>query len=175
MPLRLHDKKKIVASLADIAGHASSVVVADYRGLDVQRMSTLRKEARHLDVHLHVVRNSLARRAFESTAFSCLCKELTGPLIFAFSKSDPGSAARLFRNFIAKNKELKVKVLSISGQLLLADALEQLADLPTHQQAVVLLVRSLIGPMTCSIKVMSVVFIQFVRLCSVVVEQKRVS
>ncbi len=173
MTLRLQDKKRIVKQLVDVANHSSSVVAVGYRGLTVKQMDKLRVEAYQADVHIQVVRNNLASRALEATEFSCLREVLIGPVFLAFSKEDMGAAARLLRSFMKVNEILEIRGLSVAGQLLEASALNQIADLPTQEQASVSLVLSLMSPFVRSVKVMSAVYIQFVRICSKIIEQKR--
>ena len=97
MALTLQAKKVVVEEVAEEARNAHSVVAAEYRGLTVAQMTELRVKAKEQDVHVRVVRNTLARRAFEGTDFECLSDQLTGPLVLAFSRSGPSSAARLVK------------------------------------------------------------------------------
>ena len=99
MPIGLEEKQAIVAEVHDVAGSALSAVVADYRGVSVDDMTTLRKSARDAGVQVKVVRNTLARRAFEGTELECLKDEILGPNIYAFSMEDPGAGARVFKDF----------------------------------------------------------------------------
>ena len=89
---------------------AQSVVAAEYRGLTVTQMTDLRAKARKSDVYLRVVKNTLARKAIAGTAFECVGKSLKGPLILAFSKDDPGAAARLVKTFAKDHDKLKATV-----------------------------------------------------------------
>ena len=89
MALRLDDKKAMVAEVAGVAATAQSVVAAEYRGLTVPQMTSLRSKARVSGVYLRVVKNTLARKAIAGTQFECVGKSLKGPLILAFSKDDP--------------------------------------------------------------------------------------
>jgi len=93
VPLRLDDKKTVVAEVAAIAAQAHSAVAAEYRGLTVSQLTTLRKRAREAGVYIRVIKNTLARKAVEGTDFACMQDGLVGPLILAFSMEDPGAAA----------------------------------------------------------------------------------
>lgn len=134
--LRLEDKKAIVEEVAGVAAIAVSVVAAEYRGLLVTEMNELRQKARESGIYLRVVRNTLARKAVENTQFSCLSPALVGPLVLAFSENEPGSAARLFRDFSKSHDLLTVKAIAIGGQLLDASKLEAVAKLPTRDEAI---------------------------------------
>jgi large subunit ribosomal protein L10 len=135
MALRLDDKKALVAEVAAIAQTAQSVVAAEYRGLTVTQMTDLRVQARNSGVYLRVVKNTLARRAIAGTQFECVGKSLKGPLVLAFSKEDPGAAARLVKAFAKTNDKLVATVLSLGGSALAAQDLDKVASLPTLEAA----------------------------------------
>lgn len=146
--LRLEDKKAIVAEVSEVATKALSVVTAEYRGLTVEQMTRLRSEARQAGVYLRIVRNTLARRALENTAFACLQEALVGPLMLAFSLQEPGAAARLMRNFAKEYEKLAVKALVFEGLLLGAKDLDRLANLPTRDEALATLMAVMKAPIT---------------------------
>ena len=135
MALRLEDKKAFVAEVNEVAGSALSAIAAEYRGLTVEEMTALRKDAREQGVYLRVVKNTLARRAFEGTDYECMNDTLKGPLILALSKEDPGAAARLVKGFAKEHDALKAVSLAIGGQVLPPSELGTLADLPNLDQA----------------------------------------
>ena len=107
MALRLDDKKALVAEVAAVAATAQSVVAAEYRGLTVTQMTDLRSKARKSGVYLRVVKNTLARKAIAGTQFECVGKSLKGPLVLAFSKDDPGAAARLVKDFAKDQRQAR--------------------------------------------------------------------
>lgn len=146
--LKLEDKKAIVNEVAEVARQAVSLIAAEYCGLTVAQLTGLRKSARHAGVYMHVVRNTLARRALEGTQFACIQPELVGPLVLAFSKEDPGAAARLFKEFIKENEQFKIKGLVIDNQLLLPKDLNKLASLPTRLEGIAQLMSVLKAPIT---------------------------
>lgn len=148
MALRLEDKKLFVEEVNAVAGDSLSAVAAEYRGLSVAEMTALRKEARNAGVYLRVVKNTLARRAVEGTEFECMKDTLKGPILLAFSKDDPGAAARIIRSFAKEHEALKAVSLSAGGQLLPASDLEKLAELPTLDQARAMLLGLMMAPMT---------------------------
>lgn len=135
MALNIEQKKEVVAEIAVVAASAHSAVAAEYRGLTVEEMTELRVKARQEGVYLRVAKNTLVRRAVEGTSFECIQDELVGPLIYAFSQEDPGSAARLVKDFAKEHEKLVAKIISIDGELLDASGLEKLASLPTLDQA----------------------------------------
>ncbi|MES9870986.1 MAG: 50S ribosomal protein L10 [Sedimenticola sp.] len=146
MPLNFEQKKAVVAEVAEVASSAYSAVAAEYAGLTVEEMTELRAKARQSGVYLRVVKNTLARRAVEDTDFACMQDGLTGPLVLAFSQEDPGSAARVIKDFTKENDKLVVKMVSIGGKMLEASELETLAKMPTYDQAISMLMAVMKAP-----------------------------
>ncbi len=146
MALRLDDKKAMVAEVAAVAAKAQSVVAAEYRGLTVTQMTDLRTKARKSGVYLRVVKNTLARKAIAGTQFECVGKSLKGPLILAFSKDDPGAAARLVKAFAKDNDKLVPTMVSLGGSTLAAKDLDRVASLPTLEAARAMLLGALQAP-----------------------------
>lgn len=173
MALGLEDKKAIVAQVSEVAQNALSAVIADYRGLTVDQMTSLRKQAREGGVYLKVVRNTLARRAVEGTEYECLKEALVGPTVLAFSQEDPGSAARLLKDFAKENKELEVKALSIGGQLLGAEQIDVLAKMPTLDQARAMLMSVMIAPVTKLARTLNEFPARITRVVAAVADQKK--
>jgi len=148
MALRLEDKKAFVKEVNAVAGESISVVAAEYRGLSVAEMTELRRDARNAGVYLRVVKNTLARRAIDGTEFECMKETLKGPILLAFGKEDPGAAARVIKDFAKEHKALQAVSLSTGGQLLPAEDLARLADLPTLDQARAMLLGVFMAPMS---------------------------
>lgn len=155
MALNLEQKKEVVAELAEVASSAMSLVAAKYDGLTVAHLTDLRVKARKNGVYLRVVKNTLARRAVKGTEFECVSDALTGPLLYAFSKEDPGAAGRLIKDFAKTNDKLVAKVVSVGGKLYGANELERLASLPTREQALSMLLGLLTQPATQLVRVLS--------------------
>ena len=173
MALGLEDKKAIVAEVSEAAQSALSAVIADYRGLTVGQMTELRRQARDGGVYLKVVRNTLARRAVEGTDFECLQDVLVGPTVLAFSQEDPGAAARLMKDFAEENKELEVKALSISGQVLGAEQIDVLAKMPTLDQARAMLMSVMIAPVTKLARTLNEFPASITRVVAAVADEKK--
>lgn len=147
MPLSLDEKKAVVAEVANVASSAHSAVAADYRGLTVHEMTDLRQKARAQNVYLKVVKNTLASRAVEGTEFECMSEGLTGPLMLAFSTEDPGSAARVIKEYAKSTSRLEVRAVAIGGQVYGAAELDRVASLPTRDEALAQLAGTLRAPL----------------------------
>lgn len=146
MALRLEDKKALVEEVNAIAASALSAIAAEYRGMSVAQITDLRAKARSQGVYVRVVKNTLAKRAVEGTEFACLRETLKGPLILAFSREDPGAAARVFKDFAKGNDKLVTKAVAIGGVLYGPADLDRLASLPTLDQARAILLGVLQAP-----------------------------
>jgi large subunit ribosomal protein L10 len=148
MALRLEDKKAFVQEVGAVAGESLAAAAAEYRGLSVAEMTELRRDARNAGVYMRVVKNTLARRAIKGTAFECMEETLKGPILLAFSKDDPGAAARVIQDFAKGHEALKAVSLSTGGLLLPASDLAKLADLPTLDQARAMLLGLMVAPLS---------------------------
>lgn len=173
MAIGLEDKKAIVASVNETATNALSLVIADARGITVGKMDALRKEARVNGVRLQVVRNTLAKRAMQGTEFECVESVLVGPSLFGFSMEDPGAAARLFKDFAKENEAFEVKALSVGGSLLQASQLDTLAKLPTRDEALAMLARVTLAPITKLARTCNEVPAKVTRVVAAVRDQKK--
>jgi len=146
MPLNLQQKQAVVTEVAEVAATAHSVIAAEYQGLTVADMTELRASARESNVFLKVVKNTLAKRAFDGTDYDCMGDSLNGQLVFAFSLEEPGSAARVIKDFAGKNEKLVVKLVAFNGELLDPSEIKRLASLPTRDQAISLLMAVMKAP-----------------------------
>lgn len=173
MALNLEGKKQVVSEVAAVAAEAHSAVAAEYRGLSAGDLTELRAKARNEGVYLRVVKNSLARLAVEGTEFECMKEGLVGPLIIGFSQEDPGSAGRLFKEFTKDNDKLEVKLVAIGGEVLDASQLGRLADLPTKDQAISMLMSVMKAPVEKLARTMNEVPGKLVRTVAAIRDQKQ--
>lgn len=133
MGLNLESKKAIVAELSAQVANAQTVVVAEYRGIEVGDLTQLRAKARLSGVYLRVLRNTLARRAVEGTPFSVLVNQLTGPLIYSIS-NDPVAAAKVLNDFAKGNEKLVLKAGAYAGKSLDKAGVQALASIPGREE-----------------------------------------
>ena len=171
--LNLESKKQVVVEVAAIAAEAHSAIAAEYRGLTVDEMTELRAKAREDNVHIRVVKNTLARRALQGTEFECMQDGLTGPLVLAFSQEDPGAAARVIDNFTKEHEALNVRLVAIGGELLDPSEVKRLASLPTYDQAVSLTMALMLAPVEKLARAMNEVPGKLVRVLAAVRDQKQ--
>ena len=155
MGLTLEQKQAVVAEVAAAAAAAPAAIAAEYSGLNVAEMTELRRSARDAGIYLKVVRNTLSRRALEGTQFDCMRDTLTGPLLLAFSNEEPGSAAKVIRNFAKENEKLVVRLIALDGRLLDSTEIERVANLPSLDQARSMLLGLLQAPLGKFLRVLS--------------------
>ena len=171
--LQLEQKKTIVSEVSQVAANAHSAIAAEYRGLTVSELTELRAKARETGVYLKVVKNTLAKRALEGTPYECMNDGLVGPLMLAFSQEDPGSAARLVKNFAKENELLAVKMISIGGELLDPSELSKLSSLPTKDQAISLLMAVMKAPVEKFVRTLNEPHAKLVRTIAALRDQKQ--
>ena len=173
MALTFEQKKAVVEELAQVAKEAHSAVAAEYRGMTVTDMTEMRVKARNEGVFLRVAKNSLVKRAVEGTEFECMQDGLTGPLMFAFSQTDPGAAGRLVKEFAKQNDKLVPKLVAVGGSLYDSNELDRLANLPTRDQALAILAGVLKAPIEKFVRTMAEPPAMLARTVAAIRDQKQ--
>ena len=173
MALRLEDKKALVAEVNEVASRALSAVAAEYRGLSAGKFDTLRSKARESGIYLHVVKNTLAKRALKGTEFECMSDALVGPLVLGFSLDDPGAVGRVIKDFAKDNDKLVVKAVSIGGQLYGSKDIDRLASLPSKEQALAMLMGVMKAPVSKFVRTLAEPTAKFVRTVKAVADAQQ--
>ena len=132
MALNLNDKKAVVAEISAKVASAQTIVVAEYRGIQVGDLTQLRAKARSEGVYLRVLKNTLARRAVDGTPFAGLASEMTGPLIYSIS-DDAVAAAKVINDFAKSNDKLVIKAGNYAGKQLDKAGVTALASIPSRE------------------------------------------
>jgi large subunit ribosomal protein L10 len=133
MGLSLDEKKAVVAEVSAQVANAQTIVVAEYRGIEVGDLTQLRKKARESGVYLRVLKNTLVRRAVAGTSFEGLSAVMTGPLIYSMSQ-DAVAAAKVLNDFAKTNDKLVLKAGCYSGKMLDQAAVKALASIPSREE-----------------------------------------
>ena len=173
MPLTLEQKQNVVSEVARVATQAHSVIAAEYQGLTVGQMTELRVKARESNVHLRVVKNTLARRAFDGTDYECMKDALQGQMVYAFSLEEPGGAARVLQDYAKENEKLVVKLIAFGGELLDPSEIKRLASMPTYDQAISLLMAVMKAPVEKLVRTMNEVPGKLTRTVAAIRDQKQ--
>ena len=133
MGLNLNDKKAVVAEVSAQVANAQTIVIAEYRGIEVTDLTVLRKKARESGVYLRVLKNTLVRRAVAGTEFAGLADQMVGPLIYSVS-ADPVAAAKVLNDFAKTNDKLVLKAGSYAGKVLDKAGVQALASVPSREE-----------------------------------------
>ena len=133
MGLNLNDKKAVVAEVSAQVANAQTIVIAEYRGIEVTDLTVLRKKARESGVYLRVLKNTLVRRAVADTSFAGLADQMVGPLIYSVS-ADPVAAAKVLNDFAKTNDKLVLKAGSYAGKVLDKAGVQALASVPGREE-----------------------------------------
>lgn len=147
MGLNLNDKKAIVAEVSAEVAKAQTLVVAEYRGIEVGDLTALRKKAREGGVYLRVLKNTLVRRAVAGTPFADLADQMSGPLIYSFS-ADAVAAAKVLHDFAKTNDKLVLKAGCYGGKVLDKAGVQALASIPSREELLAKLLGVMLAPLT---------------------------
>ena len=131
MSLNRNEKTAVVADVSAQAAKSQTLALAEYRGLTVEHLNKLRKDAREKGVYLHVLKNTLARRAVAGTQFEVASVDMVGPLIYGFSE-DAVAAAKVIADFAKGNDKLVIKGGAYAGKALDANGVKALAAIPSR-------------------------------------------
>ena len=172
MSLNRQEKAIVIEEVTTQVAKAQSIVVAEYRGLDVASVTVLRKTARESGVYLRVLKNSLARRAVAGTPFEALSAQLTGPLIYGISQ-DPVSAAKVLAAFSKTNEKLVIKAGALPNSLLTVDGVKALATMPSREELLAKLLGTMQAPIVQFVRTLNEVPTKFVRGLAAVRDQKQ--
>jgi large subunit ribosomal protein L10 len=132
LSLNRNEKAAVVTDVAAQAARSQTLALAEYRGLTVESLNKLRVDARSKGVYLHVLKNTLARRAVKGTPFEVAADAMTGPLIYGFSE-DAVAAAKVIADFAKGNDKLVVRAGAYAGKALDANGVKALAAIPTKE------------------------------------------
>ena len=171
MSLNLEGKKEVVAEVSERLAKAQAIVLAEYRGLGVEQITVLRRQARASGVYLRVLKNTLARRAVQGTPFEKLSDQMVGPLAYGIS-DDPVAAAKVLHTYAKGNDKLVIKGGAMANQVLSAKEVGQLAAMPSREQLLATLMGTMQAPIAKFVQTLNEVPGKFVRTVAALHEQK---
>ena len=171
MSLNLEQKQAVVSEIVAQLGKAQSVIVAEYRGLDVGAVTDLRSKARKSGLYLRVLKNTLARRAVKGTPFEKLSDQMTGPLIYGISQ-DPVAGARVLSAFAKDNEKLVIRAGAMPNVLMSVKDVKALAALPSREELLAKLLGTMQAPVVKFVQTLNEVPGKFVRTLAAVRDQK---
>ena len=169
--MSLEQKQTVVSEVAAKLGNAQAVIVAEYRGLDVGRITDLRAKARNSGVYLRVLKNTLARRAVTGTPFEKLADQMVGPLIYGIAQ-DPVAGAKTLSEFAKDNEKFIIKGGSMPNSLMSAKDIKTLATMPSRDELIATLLGTMQAPVAKFVRTLNEVPTGFVRVLAAVRDQK---
>lgn len=167
MGMNRSEKAAVVEDIGAVVADAQSIIVAEYRGLEVDAITALRKQARNAGVYLRVLKNTLARRAVAGTPFEVLADHMVGPLIYGVS-TDPVAAARVLNDFAKGNQKLVLKAGAMRNSLLDTQAVKALATMPSREELLATLLGTMQAPIATFVRTLNEVPSRFVRTLAAV-------
>ena len=171
MSLSIEDKKEVVAEVSARLAKAQAIVLAEYRGLAVEEITVLRKEARASGVYLRVLKNTLAHRAVKGTPFEKLSDQMVGPLAYGIS-DDPVAAAKVLHAYAKKNDKLVIKGGAMPNYVMTGKEVGNLATMPGREQLLATLLGTMQAPVAKFVQTLNEVPSKFVRALAAVRDQK---
>jgi large subunit ribosomal protein L10 len=169
--LNFEQKKAVVAEVSAQVANAQSIIVAEYRGLEVGVMTDLRALARKSGVYLRVLKNTLVRRAVKDTPFDKLSEKLVGPLVYGIS-SDPVASAKLLNEFARANERFVIKAGGLPNSVISATEITALANMPSREMLIATLIGTMQAPVAKFVQTLNEVPGRFVRTLAAVRDQK---
>ncbi|WP_333840085.1 50S ribosomal protein L10 [Pelomicrobium sp.] len=172
MALKLEQKQAVVAELGERLANAQAVVLAEYSGLSVADMTSLRATARKSGVYLKVLKNTLVRRAVADTPFAGLAEYMSGPLAYGISP-DPVAVAKVLHEFAKTNEKFVIKAGAMRNQVMSAKDVSSLAQLPSREELLGKLLGTMQAPVAQFVRTLNEVPARFVRTLAAVRDQKQ--
>jgi len=169
--LSLEQKQAMVSEVATTLQGAQSLIVAEYRGLNVERITQLRSKARNSGVWLRVLKNTLARRAVKGTPFEKLADKMVGPLMYGISQ-DPVAGAKVLSEFAKENEQFVIRAGAMPNAVMSAQDIKALAQLPSREELLAKLLGTMQAPMTKLVRTLNEVPGKFVRTLAAYRDQK---
>jgi large subunit ribosomal protein L10 len=172
---KVDKKAEKAATVADLTARlkaSSTAVLADYRGMTVGQMRDLRSKLRGGGIEMVVVKNTLARRAAKAAGYEPLSAELVGPIAMLFALDDVSAPARILNDYIKANRKMVIKAGLLEGQLIKADAVTELADLPSREILLSRLLGAMQAPLGNLASVLQAPLTKFARTLDAVRSQK---
>ncbi len=154
MSLNRSEKEAVITEVTGLAANAQTLVLAEYRGIAVADMTRLRQTARESGVSLSVLKNTLARRAVAGGPFEVVSDQMTGPLMYGFSE-DAVAAARVLADFAKTNEKLVIRGGAYGGKTLDANAVKQLANIPSKEVLLAQLLGLMQSPISRTARVLA--------------------
>lgn len=162
MALNREEKAAVIEEVGAQVAQAGSIVLAEYRGLTVEKITQLRKQARESGVYLRVLKNTLVRRAVKDTPYEKLADQMVGPLMYGIS-ADPVAPAKLIASFAKANEQLVLKGGAMPNVVMDVAGVQALATMPSRDELLAKLLGTMQAPVATFVRTLNEVPTKFVR------------
>ena len=162
MALNREEKAAVIEEVSAQVAQAGSIVLAEYRGLTVEKITQLRKQARESGVYLRVLKNTLVRRAVKDTPYEKLADQMVGPLMYGIS-ADPVAPAKLIASFAKANEQLVLKGGAMPNVVMDVAGVQALATMPSRDELLAKLLGTVQAPVATFVRTLNEVPTKFVR------------
>jgi large subunit ribosomal protein L10 len=166
------EKGAAVEELHDKFSRAVSAVLADFRGLNVQELTDLRRQLREASLELAVVKNTLARRAVQETTLEKLSPYLKGPTSIALSYRDVIAPAKVLSTYQKRQPKLALRAGFFEGEVIPAEKLAEIADLPPREVLLAQVLASMQGPLAGLVGTLHGILRMFIGTLQAIHDQK---
>jgi large subunit ribosomal protein L10 len=170
--LKLEQKRQIVVDLQEKLAKAKVVIIADYKGLNVESINQLRRQLQEAAVEFRVVKNTLLSRAFQGTMAESLQEICVGPSAVAISYEDPVAPAKVLVQFAKRNDKLEIKAGVMGDKRLDSNAIKSLSTLPPREELLASLLSAINGVPTGFVRVLNAVPQSLLNVLQAVKDQK---
>ena len=140
------EKQVIIDEIKEKLENAEAAVVIDYMGITVAEADAMRKQLREADVDYTVYKNTLVKRAIEGTKYEGLADALAGPSALAISQTDATAPARVLNKVMNEYKKMEFKAGVIEGELLDAEGIKAVAEIPSRDELIAKFMGSIQSP-----------------------------
>lgn len=165
-------KEEKVRTIVEDLKEASAVWVIDFKGLSVKESEQLRSSIRETGATVKVLKNTLTKLALEEAGMPTLEDVLNGPSAFVFAKDDPVPSMKALKEFSKSNDKLSFKGGIMDGQAVNAEQMAAIADLPSREELMAMLLRTLQGPATGLVRVLNGPMEAFARAVNAIKDTK---
>jgi len=162
----------MIEEVSALVAQSKAIIVAEYRGLDVESVTRLRRQARGQGVQLRVFKNTLARRAVTGTPFAGLTDKLVGPLVYGFG-SDPVAVAKVLSSFAKDNEKLAIKAGAMANFVMDEKGVKTLATMPSREELLAKLMATMQAPIAQFVRTLNEVPSRLVRTLAAVRDAKQ--
>ncbi|MFY9398835.1 MAG: 50S ribosomal protein L10 [Desulfomonilia bacterium] len=171
--MKREDKEVLVNRLHDELERSHAVFVTDYMGLNVEKMTQLRRSVKEAGGKYQVVKNTLLNRAVQGTPASVLDESFSGPTAIAIAPGDPVAIAKALVNFAKENEQFEIQAAVLGSRFLDESGVQELAKMPGREVLLAKMLGSLNAPVSNFVGVFAAMLRQLVYVLKAVEEKKR--